>query len=121
MEIKNKSYNGFKDDHIQGAYIFPPVEGFHEEVFQLDVSSLYPSMIDIHNIGPDTVQCQHLECKTNVVPEHGFHICTKVPSLLSIIVGSLKDVRLQMKSQLVGKKIELKEIEKKINVARGLH
>jgi len=98
MEIKNKSYNGFKDDHIQGAYIFPPVEGFHEEVFQLDVSSLYPSMIDKHNIGPDTVQCTgHPECENNIVPEHGFHVCTKVSSILSTIIGTLKDVRVDMK------------------------
>jgi DNA polymerase I len=97
MNTKNNSYNGFRDGHIQGAYIFPPVEGFHADVYQIDVSSLYPSMIDLHGIGYESVQCNHEECKTNIVPGHEFHICTKHPSLLSLIIGTLKDVRVDMK------------------------
>jgi DNA polymerase I len=111
MQFKNSQYADFKGDSIEGAYIFPPVEGFHEKVFQLDVSSLYPSMIDIHNIGFESVECGHDECKSNVVPYHGFHICTKQPALLSIIVGTLKDMRLDVKKQLSDKKRELQVID----------
>lgn len=45
----------FSDDNrILGAYVLHPIKGIHENVIDLDFSSMYPSIIRSFNIGPNT-------------------------------------------------------------------
>jgi len=48
-----------KDSQFIGAYVKEPVVGMHDWVVSLDAASLYPAIIRLLNIGPDT----HIEGK----------------------------------------------------------
>ena len=43
-----------KDDKFAGAYVQDPIKGRHEWVYDLDVTSMYPSVIRSLNISPET-------------------------------------------------------------------
>jgi DNA polymerase I len=96
FEEKNKAkiLMGKTEGKFKGA-IVECNPGFYENVKILDFNSQYPSIIDEKNIGYSSVICPHPECKTNIVPEHDFHICTKRKDIVSALVGSLKDLRIK--------------------------
>ena len=43
-----------KKDQFEGAYVKPPIPGMYEDVVSFDVASLYPNIIRVLNIGPET-------------------------------------------------------------------
>jgi hypothetical protein len=51
-----------------GAYVANPQVGFHKDAVSYDVSSMYPTMIDIHNISTDTVNCDCCRDDPKLVP-----------------------------------------------------
>lgn len=83
--IKGKKY--------KGATVFEPVSGTHFNVLVLDFASLYPSIFKVYNIGYSTINCPHEECKSNKVGELPHWICTKNKALESLLIGSLRDLR----------------------------
>ncbi len=85
--IKGKKY--------KGAIVVNPVPGVHFNVAVMDFASLYPSIIKVHNLGYQTLLCNHEECKTNTVPETSHWICTKNKALESLLIGSLRDLRVK--------------------------
>jgi DNA polymerase I len=44
-----------KPEQYEGAYVFPPVVGMHDNVGSFDFKSLYPSMVRSFNISPETI------------------------------------------------------------------
>ena len=44
----------FDDDKFAGAYVQPPQKGKHDWVYDLDITSMYPSVIRSLNISPET-------------------------------------------------------------------
>jgi len=85
--IKGKKY--------KGAIVVDPVPGVHFSVAVMDFASLYPSIIKVYNLGYQTLLCKHEECKTNKVPETPHWICTKKKALESLLIGSLRDLRVK--------------------------
>lgn len=85
--IKGKKYKG-------GA-VFPPKGGSWWNIKVTDFASLYPSVIKVYNIGYATINCPHPECKHNTVGELPHWICTKHEALESILIGGLRDLRVQ--------------------------
>ena len=85
--IKGKKY--------KGAIVVDPVPGVHFSVAVMDFASLYPSIIKVYNLGYQTLLCKHEECKTNKVPETSHWICTKNKALESLLIGSLRDLRVK--------------------------
>ena len=85
--IKGKKY--------KGAIVVDPVPGVHFNVAVMDFASLYPSIIKVYNLGYQTLLCKHEECKTNKVPETTHWICTKNKALESLLIGSLRDLRVK--------------------------
>jgi DNA polymerase I len=83
--IKGKKY--------QGAIVRDPKPGVHFGVTVLDFASLYPSAIRNWNLSYETLLCKHQECKSNIVPGTPHWVCTKKRGLTSLIIGSLKDLR----------------------------
>ncbi|MEM2936292.1 MAG: DNA polymerase domain-containing protein, partial [Candidatus Bathyarchaeia archaeon] len=59
----------------------------------MDFSSLYPSIIKVYNLGYQTILCPHRECEINKVPDTPHWICTKRKALESLLIGSLRDLR----------------------------
>jgi len=83
--IKGKKY--------KGAIVFDPISGTHFSVLVLDFASLYPSIFKVYNLGYSTINCPHPECKSNTVGELSHWICKKNRALESLLIGSLRDLR----------------------------
>jgi DNA polymerase-2 len=59
----------------KGGLVFQPKLGIFEDVAEIDFASMYPTMMAIHNISPETVLCGC--CENHRVPEAGYTICEK--------------------------------------------
>jgi len=59
----------------KGGLVFQPKLGIFEDVAEIDFASMYPTMMAIHNISPETVLCGC--CENHSVPEVGYTICEK--------------------------------------------
>jgi len=90
-EIKSEAV--IKGKKYKGAIVFPPVVGTHFKTKVCDFASLYPSIIKVYNIGYSTINCPHEECKSNTIGELPHWICTKHKALESLLIGSLRDLR----------------------------
>ena len=82
-----------KDKKYRGGLVVEPVEGIHFNVTVMDFASLYPSIIKVNNLSYETVRCPHEECKKNTVPDTNHWVCTKKNGLTSLLIGSLRDLR----------------------------
>src|ERR671938_1305598 len=54
-----------KEKKYRGGLVVEPVLGIHFGVIVVDFASLYPSIIKVHNISYETVNCTHQSCKDN--------------------------------------------------------
>ncbi|MBX5320797.1 MAG: DNA-directed DNA polymerase I [Candidatus Bathyarchaeota archaeon] len=85
--IKGKKY--------KGAIVVEPVPGVHFNVAVMDFPSLYPSIIKVWNLGYQSILCNHPECQTNLIPDTPHWVCRKKRALESLLIGSLRDLRVQ--------------------------
>lgn len=85
--IKGKKY--------KGAIVVEPVPGVHFNVSVMDFPSLYPSIIKVWNLGYQSILCTHPECRKNLVPNTPHWVCTKKRALESLLIGSLRDLRVR--------------------------
>lgn len=83
--IKGKKY--------KGAIVVKPIPGVHFNVAVMDFASLYPSLIKVWNLGYQTIRCLHPECKSNTIPDTPHWVCTKYRAMESLLIGSLRDLR----------------------------
>jgi len=83
--IKGKKY--------KGGLVIEPKPGIYFGVSVLDFASLYPSIIKVHNLSYETVNCGHEECRSNRVPDTDHWVCTKRSGIESLVIGSLRDLR----------------------------
>ena len=91
--IEGTTVAGVKGKKYQGAEVLEPVSGIHFDVTVLDFASLYPSIIKTRNISYETVCCCHEECKNNIIPYTKHWSCTKKIGMASLLIGSLKELR----------------------------
>ncbi len=72
----------------KGGLVFQPKLGIFEDVAEIDYASMYPTIMAIHNISPETVLCGC--CENHRVPEAGYSLCEKkegiVPKTLRPII-----------------------------------
>jgi len=59
----------------KGGLVFQPKLGVFEDVAEIDFASMYPTIMAIHNISPETVFCRC--CENHKVPEAGYTLCEK--------------------------------------------
>lgn len=83
--IKGKKY--------KGGFVIEPKPGVYFNVSVLDFASLYPSLIKVYNLSYETVNCPHQECRSNSVPDTTHWVCTKRKGITSLVMGSLRDLR----------------------------
>jgi DNA polymerase, archaea type len=88
---------------IKGGFVKEPKAGLHEKIAVLDFASLYPSIIISHNISPDTLNCEHKECKKNKSPD-GTWFCKKKKGLFPEILEKMLEQRLTFKKEYKEKK-----------------
>lgn len=82
-----------KDKKYRGGLVVEPKEGIHFDVVVMDFASLYPSIIKVRNLSYETVRCGHEECKKEIIPQTNHWTCSKKNGLTSLIIGSLRDLR----------------------------
>ena len=85
--IKGKKY--------KGAIVVEPTPGVHFNVAVMDFPSLYPSIIKVWNLGYQSILCPHPECRNNKIPDTPHWVCTKKRALESLLIGSLRDLRVR--------------------------
>jgi len=95
-----------KDRKYKGAVVLDQKKGIHFDVTVMDFASLYPSIIKTKNISYETVCCVHEECRKNIIPQTKHWACTKRSGTISIIIGSLKELRVNHFKKLMRKAIE---------------
>ncbi len=83
--IKGKKY--------KGAIVVEPTPGVHFNVAVMDFPSLYPSIIKVWNLGYQSIDCQHHGCKVHTIPDTQHWVCTEKRALESLLIGSLRDLR----------------------------
>jgi len=85
----------------QGGLVFAPIVGYHEQVGELDFSSMYPSIMVRFNISPETVNCHC--CRHDPaaqVPELSHHTCRRREGLVPRTLAPLLDKRTRYKQLL---------------------
>lgn len=82
-----------KDKKYRGGLVVTPKEGIHFDVTVMDFASLYPSIIKVSNLSYETVRCPHRSCEQNRIPGTNHWACTKKNGLTSLVIGSLRDLR----------------------------
>jgi DNA polymerase I len=92
-EVSTKAM--IKDKKYQGAIVQEPVKGIHFGVTVMDFASLYPSIIKTKNISYETIRCPHEECQHNIIPYTKHWACTKKSGIAALLIGSLKELRVE--------------------------
>lgn len=83
-----------KEKKYRGGEVVEPTPGIHFNVVVLDFASLYPSIIKVHNLSYETINCVHDDCKQDGKIEGTSHwVCQKRKGLSSLLIGSLRDLR----------------------------
>ncbi|WP_247729552.1 type B DNA-directed DNA polymerase [Halovivax limisalsi] len=73
----------------RGGYTFAPDVGVHEDVHELDFSSLYPNIIVTRNISPETICCN---CHGRAdVPGLGYSVCDEQGYLADVLEPLISD------------------------------
>jgi DNA polymerase elongation subunit (family B) len=86
---------GLETHEVPGALTITPKSGLYFNTVVTDFESLYPSCIDSYNLSYETVDCNHEECRNNMVKEIGHYICTRQRGFLAALIGALKDLRIR--------------------------
>ncbi len=86
----------------KGGLVFQPKLGIFENVAEIDFSSMYPTIMAIHNISAETVLCGC--CKNNRVPETGYTICERREGIVPKTIKPILKRRAWLKEKI--KKLE---------------
>lgn len=75
----------------RGGFVYEPQVGIHDDVGEVDFSSMYPTLMVKYNISAETVLCKCCPDSQIRIPELGYHICEKrrgiVPATLEFVVN----------------------------------
>ncbi|HEX9320381.1 MAG TPA: DNA-directed DNA polymerase I, partial [Nitrososphaeraceae archaeon] len=92
-----------KEKKYRGGLVVEPISGIHFNIMVVDFASLYPSIIKVHNLSYETVNCTHSECKADpaqIIPNTNHWICRIRRGVTSLLIGSLRDLRVGYYKQL---------------------
>jgi DNA polymerase I len=105
-----------KEKKYRGGEVVEPVPGIHFNVIVLDFASLYPSIIKVHNLSYETINCSHEDCRENKVEGTTHWVCRHRKGLTSFLIGSLRDLRVNYYKHLAKDKTLPPEERKLYNV-----
>lgn len=70
----------------RGGLMLEPIVGLHEDAWELDYASLYPNIMLLHNISPETILCSCCPDSPRRVPQLGYHLCQRHEGLLPMVL-----------------------------------
>jgi DNA polymerase I len=131
LESKKNVRNNYVK--YKGAIVLQPVKGLHHDVYLFDVTSLYPTMIILYNLSPETVNCHC--CKNRLdarvqfsheimndfrhLPNEGYYwICKQRRGLFAKKLEELTEQRILYKK--AGQNVESQAIKAIINSGYGV-
>ena len=79
----------------RGGHVIKPEPGIHFQIAVLDFQSMYPSAMQRYNLSYETIRCKHEECRSNIIPGTAHWVCRKRKGVTSLLIGSLKDIRVK--------------------------
>ncbi len=109
--IKGKKY--------KGAIVVEPTPGVHFNVAVMDFPSLYPSIIKVWNLGYQSICCTHPNCKGHMIPDTPHWVCTEKRALESLLIGSLRDLRVRWYKSRAKDKTLPPELRSWYNITQG--
>ncbi len=109
--IKGKKY--------KGAIVVEPTPGVHFNVAVMDFPSLYPSIIKVWNLGYQSICCSHPNCKGHMIPDTPHWVCTEKRALESLLIGSLRDLRVRWYKSRAKDKTLPPELRSWYSIAQG--
>jgi DNA polymerase I len=109
--IKGKKY--------KGAIVVEPTPGVHFNVAVMDFPSLYPSIIKVWNLGYQSICCEHPGCKSHMIPDTPHWVCTEKRALESLLIGSLRDLRVRWYKNRAKDKSLPPELRSWYNITQG--
>ncbi len=109
--IKGKKY--------KGAIVVEPVPGVHFNVAVMDFPSLYPSIIKVWNLGYQSICCNHEGCKKHTIPDTQHWVCTEKRALESLLIGSLRDLRVRWYKSRAKDKLLPPELRSWYSITQG--
>ncbi|HYR81860.1 MAG TPA: DNA polymerase domain-containing protein, partial [Thermoplasmata archaeon] len=77
----------------RGGFTFEPEVGVHEGLYELDFSSLYPSIMVKYNISAETLDCACCMMDGLPVPEMRYHLCTRRVGIVGRVLKPLIERR----------------------------
>ena len=86
-------------DADRGGFTFAPDVGVHENVHELDFSSLYPNIIVTRNISPETVRCDCHPDREDV-PGLGYSLCPQdgyLPDVLQPLIDDRDAIKRKLR------------------------
>jgi DNA polymerase, archaea type len=92
-----------KEKKYRGGLVVEPTPGIHFNVSVVDFASLYPSIIKVHNLSYETVNCPHDSCSQDPdqkIPDTAYWTCKEKKGITSLLIGSLRDLRVNYYKQL---------------------
>ena len=92
-----------KEKKYRGGLVVEPTPGIHFNVSVVDFASLYPSIINVHNLSYETVNCPHDSCRQDPhqkIPDTSYWTCKEKKGITSLLIGSLRDLRVNYYKQL---------------------
>ncbi|MGA8842582.1 MAG: DNA-directed DNA polymerase I [Nitrososphaeraceae archaeon] len=102
-----------KEKKYRGGLVVEPTLGIHFNVVVVDFASLYPSVIKVHNLSYETVNCSHIDCKNDpnqIIAGTQHWVCKMRRGITSLLIGSLRDLRVSYYKQLAkDKKLTFEE------------
>ncbi|MCB1137510.1 MAG: DNA polymerase [Leptospiraceae bacterium] len=98
----------------KGGLVFVPrTDGILENVAQIDFSQMYPSIMSLHNVSPETINCLCCEEEDSEhVPEIGFRICTRRRGIVSDALAHILKRRKYYKSRIKELKSQIADLER---------
>jgi DNA polymerase I len=109
--IKGKKY--------KGAIVVEPTPGVHFNVAVMDFPSLYPSIIKVWNLGYQSICCSHPNCKGHMIPDTPHWSCLEKRALESLLIGSLRDLRVRWYKSRAKDKTLPPELRSWYNITQG--
>ncbi len=85
-----------KEKKYRGGLVVEPVLGIHFNVVVVDFASLYPSIIKVHNLSYETVNCPHEKCRNDPnthIEQTNHWVCKEKRGMTSVLIGTLRDLR----------------------------
>jgi DNA polymerase I len=74
----------------RGGFVYEPQVGIHDDIAEVDFSSMYPVLMVKNNISAETVLCKCCPNSRLRIPDLNYHICEKrigvVPKSLELVV-----------------------------------